>query len=139
MFRRLNLIKSGRDGAVYGEKVIILNTFFVVWTMYQALWESYLPKQYSHNLHEENWSRFTNSKHFNRIFFTEKKNISAFHCTQWKLCCLETLMQLIIRNQLFHCNIYLPKLTRDIFLPPYMQGHPTTIFGKYLFRRRFEI
>ena len=28
MFRRLNLIKSGRDGAVYGEKVIILNTFF---------------------------------------------------------------------------------------------------------------
>ena len=49
MFRRLNLIKSGRDGAVYGEKVIILNTFFVVWTMYQALWDSYLPKQYSHN------------------------------------------------------------------------------------------
>ena len=28
MFRRLNLIKSGRDDAVYGEKVIILNTFF---------------------------------------------------------------------------------------------------------------
>ena len=28
MFRRLILIKSGRDGAVYGEKVIILNTFF---------------------------------------------------------------------------------------------------------------
>ena len=28
MFRRLNLIKSRRDGAVYGEKVIILNTFF---------------------------------------------------------------------------------------------------------------
>ena len=25
-----------------------------------------------------------------------KKNISAFHCTQWKLCCLETLMQLNI-------------------------------------------
>ena len=64
--------------------------------MYQALWESYLPKQYSQHLHEENWSRFTNSKHFNRIFFTEKKNISAFHCTQWKLCCLETLMQLNI-------------------------------------------
>ena len=30
MFRRLNLKKSGRDGAVYGEKVVILNTFFVV-------------------------------------------------------------------------------------------------------------
>ena len=49
MFKRLTFIKSGRDGAVFGEKVIILNTVFVVWTIYQALWDSYLPRQYSHD------------------------------------------------------------------------------------------
>ena len=51
MFKRHNLVKSGREGAVYCEKVIILNAFFVVWTIiiYQALWDSYFPKQYSHN------------------------------------------------------------------------------------------
>ena len=39
----------------------------------------------------------TSCKHF-KHFFTEGLNISPFHYTQWKLRCLETLMQLNITS-----------------------------------------
>ena len=54
------------------------------------------PSQYGViNCEKVYWSRLTKCKHF-KHFFTKDINISAFHFTQWKLCCLETLMQLNI-------------------------------------------
>ena len=68
----------------YGQQLISVSQ-----TAAKSLIGGIVEFQFLH-LHEGNWLQITNSKHF----FTEEVNISAFHCTQWKSCCLETLMQL---------------------------------------------
>ena len=76
------------------------------------------------HLHEENWLRFTNSKHF----FIEEVNISAFHCTHVDVMLLGNLNATQCHNQWHHCN-YLP--SQLVFLPRCAIHTHSTTYTKF--------